>query len=264
MNESSGSNASGGANDGGVATLDTATAGPLTGGEKHRGSDSPRTVISCRGVTRVYQEGDNRLEVLRGIDLSIEAGGRVAIIGSSGSGKSTLLNILGGLDYPSSGEVEIDGQLVNPMSENQRARLRNRTLGFVYQFHHLLAEFSALENVAMPLLLAKTPLPEVEQRAREMLSRVGLAARLEHKPSQLSGGERQRVAIARALVSRPQTVLMDEPTGNLDRHTAEEIQALMLELNETLNTAFVVVTHDAQLASQMDRILRIDDGLLLD
>ncbi|WP_143821205.1 lipoprotein-releasing ABC transporter ATP-binding protein LolD [Motiliproteus sp. MSK22-1] len=221
-------------------------------------------VISCRGVTKVFVEEKNRLEVLRGIDLSIEPGGRVAIVGSSGSGKSTLLNILGGLDQPSEGEIHIGGQLVNNMTENQRALLRNKSLGFVYQFHHLLAEFSALENVAMPLLMGKRPLSEVQQRARDILVRVGLEKRLEHKPSQLSGGERQRVAIARSLVTEPQTVLMDEPTGNLDRHTAGEIQSLMLELNTNLNTAFVVVTHDHQLAEQMDRVLRIDDGLLVD
>ncbi len=224
----------------------------------------PDTVISCKGVTRSYQEGDNSLEVLRGIDLSIPVGGRVAIVGSSGSGKSTLLNILGGLDQPSKGQVYIDGQLINDLNENQRAQLRNRSLGFVYQFHHLLPEFSALENVAMPLLMGNTPVDELLQRAQDMLIRVGLQSRLEHKPSQLSGGERQRVAIARALVTHPKTVLMDEPTGNLDRHTAEEIQQLMLELNQTLNTAFVVVTHDLELAEQMDQVLKIDDGLLLE
>ena len=220
-------------------------------------------VISCHGVTKVFTEEKNRLDVLRGINLSIEPGGRVAIVGSSGSGKSTLLNILGGLDQPSEGEVRIAGQLVNNMTENQRALLRNRSLGFVYQFHHLLAEFSALENVAMPLLMGKMPMTEVQQRATDILIRVGLGKRLKHKPSQLSGGERQRVAIARSLVTEPQTVLMDEPTGNLDRGTAAEIQSLMRELNTNLNTAFVVVTHDLQLAEQMDQVLRIDDGLLV-
>ncbi len=227
-------------------------------------SEPQEAVISCRGVTRAYQEGDSTLEVLRGIDLTIGAGGRIAIVGSSGSGKSTLLNILGGLDQPTSGEVSIGGQLISRMNENQRARIRNSQLGFVYQFHHLLPEFSALENVAMPLLMTGTAVAEVRERAREMLVRTGLEQRLEHKPSQLSGGERQRVAIARALVTRPRTVLMDEPTGNLDRHTAEDVQALMQELNQTLNTAFVVVTHDPLLAEQMDRVLRIEDGRLLD
>ncbi|MEH6628573.1 MAG: lipoprotein-releasing ABC transporter ATP-binding protein LolD [Motiliproteus sp.] len=219
-------------------------------------------VICCKDVSRSYQEGNNVLEVLRGINLTIPAGTRVAIVGSSGSGKSTLLNILGGLDQPSTGQVFIDGQLISALNENQRAQLRNKSLGFVYQFHHLLPEFSALENVAMPLLMGNMPIDELQQRARDMLVRVGLESRLEHKPSQLSGGERQRVAIARALVTEPKTVMMDEPTGNLDRHTAEEIQQLMLELNQTLNTAFVVVTHDMQLAEQMDQILKIDDGRL--
>jgi len=221
-------------------------------------------VIQCVQVGRHYEDAGARVEVLNGVDLSIAAGDRIAIVGSSGSGKSTLLNILSGLDDPSSGEVFVGGQSLTGLNQNQRARLRNQHLGFVYQFHHLLAEFSALENVAMPLLLGKTPVAEARQRAAEILQRVGLGPRVSHKPAQLSGGERQRVAIARALVTEPGTVLMDEPTGNLDFHTAEEVQALMLELNQTLNTAFVVVTHDLELARRMDRVLRLSDGLLVE
>ncbi|MEH6650697.1 MAG: lipoprotein-releasing ABC transporter ATP-binding protein LolD [Motiliproteus sp.] len=220
-------------------------------------------VLSCRGIGKSYVEADNELVVLRDLHLEIAAGERVAIIGSSGSGKSTLLNIMSGLDDPSQGEVRLLNQPLAQLNENKRAALRNQALGFVYQFHHLLSEFSALENVAMPLLIGKTPIAEVEPRARAILERVGLGPRADHKPAQLSGGERQRVAIARALVTEPATVLMDEPTGNLDRTTAEAIQALMLELNRSLNIAFVVVTHDSELAGQMDRVLKLDDGQLL-
>ncbi|WP_210396328.1 lipoprotein-releasing ABC transporter ATP-binding protein LolD [Motiliproteus sediminis] len=225
---------------------------------------SDQAVIECRDVCRHYQEAGARVEVLSGIDLCIAPGDRIAIVGSSGSGKSTLLNILSGLDDPSSGEVTVGGQALSRLNQNQRARLRNQHLGFVYQFHHLLPEFSALENVAMPLLLRQTPRDEVRQRAEQMLGRVGLSGRLQHKPAQLSGGERQRVAIARALVAEPGTVLMDEPTGNLDSHTAEDVQTLMAELNATLNTAFVVVTHDVELAGRMDRVLRLIDGRLVE
>jgi len=221
-----------------------------------------QAVLSCRNISKFYHEADTKLVVLDDLQFEVYAGERVAIIGSSGSGKSTLLNILSGLDDPSAGEVKLLQQSLTGLNENKRAALRNQALGFVYQFHHLLAEFSALENVAMPLLISNTPLDQVEQRARSILERVGLGARLQHKPSQLSGGERQRVAIARALVAEPATVLMDEPTGNLDRNTAEEIQALMLELNRSLNIAFVVVTHDADLAARMDRVLKLDVGQL--
>ncbi|WP_421863994.1 lipoprotein-releasing ABC transporter ATP-binding protein LolD [Motiliproteus sp.] len=219
-------------------------------------------VLSARGIRKSYAEAAHELVVLDQLDFEVRAGERVAIVGSSGSGKSTLLNILSGLDDPTEGRVELTGDAMAGLSENKRAALRNRCMGFVYQFHHLLAEFSALENVAMPLLLSRQPLKEVETKARTMLERVGLGQRLEHKPAQLSGGERQRVAIARALVTTPALVLMDEPTGNLDRHTAEEIQALMLELNRDLGIAFVVVTHDLELAQRMDRVLKLEDGCL--
>lgn len=221
-----------------------------------------QAVLSCRDISKFYREADTQLVVLNKLQFEVQPGERVAIIGSSGSGKSTLLNILSGLDDPCEGEVQLLQQSLIGLNENKRAALRNQALGFVYQFHHLLAEFSALENVAMPLLINNTPLDQVQLRARAILERVGLGARLQHKPSQLSGGERQRVAIARALVGEPATVLMDEPTGNLDRNTAEEIQTLMLELNRASNIAFVVVTHDADLAAQMDRVLRLDGGQL--
>ncbi len=227
-----------------------------------RNGSANRAVLSCRHISKFYREADTKLVVLDDLQFEVQPGERVAIIGSSGSGKSTLLNILSGLDDPCAGEVKLLQQSLTGLSENKRAALRNQALGFVYQFHHLLAEFSALENVAMPLLISNTPLDQVEQRARAILERVGLGARLQHKPSELSGGERQRVAIARALVAEPATVLMDEPTGNLDRNTAEEIQALMLELNRSLNIAFVVVTHDADLAARMDRMLKLDAGQL--
>ncbi|RDE24278.1 lipoprotein-releasing ABC transporter ATP-binding protein LolD [Motiliproteus coralliicola] len=225
-------------------------------------NSSAEVVLSARSIRKSYAEAAHELVVLDQLDFEVCAGERIAIVGSSGSGKSTLLNILSGLDDPTDGRVELTGEALAGLNENKRAALRNRCMGFVYQFHHLLAEFSALENVAMPLLLSKQPLKEIEAKARTILERVGLGQRLEHKPAQLSGGERQRVAIARALVTTPAMVLMDEPTGNLDRHTAEEIQALMLELNRDLGIAFVVVTHDLELAQRMDRVLKLEDGCL--
>lgn len=222
-----------------------------------------RPVLACKGLRKVYSESGRTLEVLSDITLEVATGERVAVTGSSGSGKTTLLNLLGGLDRPTAGIVTVNGQSLVDLSEAERGRLRNRALGFVYQFHHLLGEFSARENVAMPLLIGGVAIAETKQRADSMLERVGLGGRLDHKPSQLSGGERQRVAIARALVTSPACVLMDEPTGNLDRQTAANVQALIRELNETLQISFVIVTHDETLAASMDRTLRLRDGRLV-
>jgi lipoprotein-releasing system ATP-binding protein len=204
------------------------------------------------------------LEVLQGLEFSVRAGERVAIIGVSGSGKTTLLQILGGLDRPDEGSILIGGRDIHGLGEQERGALRNRTIGFVYQFHHLLPEFSALENVAMPLLVRREPVGVATEKARSLLARVGLAERLDHRPSQLSGGERQRAAVARALVTRPALVLADEPTGNLDGRNAAQVFELMLELNRELGTALVVVTHDARLAARMDRVLELDGGKLRD
>lgn len=217
-------------------------------------------VLACQALSKTYRQGPQEVKVLASIDLQVMAGERLAIIGSSGAGKSTLLNLLGGLDTPCSGSVDLNGAAFSSLDDNARGRLRNQHLGFVYQFHHLLGEFTALENVAMPLLIGGKAMVEAKQQALLMLERVGLGERAEHKPSELSGGERQRVAIARALVTEPTCVLMDEPTGNLDRHTAESIQALMIELNQSLQTSFIVVTHDEQLAASMDRALSLQDA----
>ncbi|WP_338043288.1 lipoprotein-releasing ABC transporter ATP-binding protein LolD [Oceanicoccus sagamiensis] len=223
-----------------------------------------KTVLQCQALRKSYQEGPKPLVVLDGVDFTIRSGERVAIVGASGAGKSTLLNMLGGLDTPTSGDVMIAGQAIASMSEKQRGQLRNRYLGFVYQFHHLLGEFTALENVAMPLLIRGESAAAINPVASDILAKVGLADRLQHKPAELSGGERQRVAIARALVTQPQCVLLDEPTGNLDHHTAESIHALMKTLNEQLGTCFIIVTHDLSLAEQMDRKLSLIDGRLVE
>lgn len=219
-------------------------------------------VLEAIDVHKSFRQGPVTLEVLQGVQLCIEPGERLAIVGASGSGKTTLLQILGGLDNPTSGHVMIDGSDIHKLGETERGLLRNRALGFVYQFHHLLPEFSAMENVAMPLLVRRMSPVTARDRATEILERVGLAKRLDHRPHQLSGGERQRAAVARALVTQPKLVLADEPTGNLDGANAEQVFALMLELNRERGTSLVVVTHDPRLAARMDRVLEIDRGIL--
>ena len=221
-----------------------------------------KTLLEAKGLSRVFSEGNSQLVVLNDLNLSISRGERLAIVGESGSGKTTLLQLLGGLDSPSSGSIVINGQNFVDLSDSEKGVLRNQTLGFVYQFHHLLPEFTALENVAMPLLLRRLPTKEAREEAKNLLNLVGLSDRMQHRPGELSGGERQRTAVARALVTNPSIVLADEPTGNLDHRSGESIFELMLELNRKLDSSLVIVTHDLNLAKRMDRVLELSDGLL--
>ena len=219
-------------------------------------------VLRASGIAKTYQEGDLRTEVLTDVSFSLGRGETLAIVGASGSGKSTLLHIIGGLDTLTRGEVEVEGRMLSRLSDAERGRVRNRSMGFIYQFHHLLPEFTALENVCMPLLIRGVAIAEAQRQARVLLERVGLGRREEHKPSELSGGERQRCAVARALVTRPACVLGDEPTGNLDEGNAAQVYELMLELNREVGTSFILVTHDHRLAAKMDRTLELHNGVL--
>ena len=221
------------------------------------------SILQCRNLTKRYDQGGLDVEVLKGVNLTISAGERVAIMGASGSGKSTLLHLLGGLEKVSGGEVVLDGVNINQVSAGKLAKLRNKSLGFIYQSHHLLGEFTVLENVAMPLLIGGESVKQATIRAGALLQRVGLGHRIEHKPGELSGGERQRAAVARALINKPCLILADEPTGNLDSKTADQVYQLMLELNQELNVSFLVVTHDHELAARMGKVLHMEDGLIV-
>lgn len=220
-------------------------------------------ILQCQALSKRFRQGNLDVSVLKNVNLSINAGERVALVGASGSRKSTLLYLLGGLEQPTEGKVMLAGADLNKIGAAKLNQLRNKSLGFIYQFHHLLGEFTALENVAMPMLIAGASVKQAQQQAAQLLERVGLAHRMQHKPGELSGGERQRTAVARALINRPKCILADEPTGNLDRKTAEQTYQLLLELNRELHVSFLVATHDQVLAQNMDRVLQMDDGLIL-